>query len=373
MLRRIIRKNKKKICLTLGIIFIVIIINNFFINKNYETTYKIDNIKVKESFDKDKNKYKFLFTKEELEYVVELEHKYIYKKELVDKIEVKEKNGIICIIPKSSKIDFYPLCYQDEELISYHLIEDKEFLGPSYYKKIKSKNDSYNKIEISNLNNKKYYIWNYKGFYVIEDKKNTTINIFDNDIYNIPLSYKINNSILIADYENKYKFNKFYLLQTKNNKLKEISTDKELSFESYIMGDYKKKVYFVDKKNKKQYEINTKKLSINDISKNNNGKILENNEWKEITLNKLSNKEYFFTTYQSYNYKIIDNKLYLIIDNNQIKVSNYNIKDIIEVDGETVYYLVDDKLYYYNSSDGEVLIMSYFEWNFNYKNMIYIF
>lgn len=191
-------------------------------------------------------------------------------------------------------------------------------------------------------------------------------------IYSIPLSAKVGNNILIADYSNKYKFNKFYVVQNKNNKVKEINTEDELSFESYIIGTYKNKAYFMDKKNKEQYEINTKRLSINDISRNNKGKVLTNGEWEEVSINKLSSKEYKFTTYQPFNYQIIDNNLYLIIDDYKIRISN-NVKDIIDVDKETVYYLIDDKLYYFNSNDGEVLIMTYFEWNFNYKNMIYIF
>lgn len=372
MLKRIIRKNKKLIILLLGISISLLIFNFLFKSKNYEITYKQKNAVITEKFDKENKKYTFLFKINDIEFITELEHKYIHKKELVDSIEIKKDKETLCIIPKSKKLDFYPLCYQNNELITYHQLENKDILGDTYFKQIKTKTSSYKKIEINNLNNKKYFIWNYKGFFVIDEKENKTINIFDKDIYNIPLSTKINNNILIADYSNKYKFNKFYIVQTKNNKVKEIITDDELSFESYIMGTNKNKVYFMDKKNKEQYEINTKKLSMNNISKKDKGKVLINGEWEDVSINKLSSKEYEFTYYRLFNYQIIDNNLYLVIDDYKIKISS-NVKEIVEVDGETVYYLIEDKLYYFNNTDGEVLVMSYFEWNFNYKNMIYIF
>lgn len=370
---KILNKNKKIIKLIISLLIILFIFYIFLHSKNYEIMYNINSVEITENYDKTNKIYKFLFKVNEKEYIVQLENKYLRKKKLINKVEIKEYDNTTCIIPESKKLKLYPLCYQNDEQLSYHLIEKKDLLPSEYYKNISSEKSKYNNVKINYLNNKKYYIWNYKGFYVIDGKKNQTINIFDDDIYNIPLSYKINNNILLADYNSKYNFNKFYLIQTKNNKIKEINTDKELSFEAYILGSYKNKVYFMDKKNKKEYEINTKKLSINNMTKSNKGKTLEKDEWKEISINKLSTEEYLFTSFKPYDYQIVNNKLYLIIDNHKIKISNNDVKEIVQIDGETVYYIVNDKLYYYNYIDGEVLIMSYFEWNFNYKNMIYIF
>ena len=38
-----------------------------------------------------------------------------------------------------------------------------------------------------------------------------------------------------------------------------------------------------------------------------------------------------------------------------------------------IYYLKDDELYHYNPIEGEELLLSYFEWNFNLENMIFIY
>ncbi len=355
------------------ILIIIVVIFIFFISsKNYILTYNIKDFTITEGYDKKSHLYQFIIKYNDKEFPIKIPQKFVYKKKLIKNIEIKENSDLICLIPESKKINFYPLCYQNNELISYHQINNKDLIPTKYYPKIKSNPDNYNKININYLNNKKYYIWNYKGFYFIDGKKNKTINIFDEDIYNIPLAAKSQDYILIGDYKSKYKFHKFYILQTKKNKIKELNTDKELSFESYILGNYKNKIYLMDKKNQKEYEIDLKKLILNNITRKNKGKILTNNEWQEISITKLINNEYKFNN-EIFNYQIKENKLYLIQDQYQTLISNLNIKDIVSIDKDTVYYLVDDKLYAYNPYQGEILIMSYFEWNFNYKNMIFIF
>ncbi len=363
----------KKTIIIIFLFFIFLILLYFFRSKNYTINYNFESYEISESYDKKNNLYQFLINVDNNNYIVKIEHKYIYKKKLINEIEIKKDDNTVCIIPQSKKINFYPLCIQNNELISYHQINNKELIPKKYYHEIKPLNNEYNKININYLNDKKYFIWNYKGFYVINNKNKKTINIFEDDIYSIPIAYKSEKNILIADYSSKYKFNKFYIIQAKNNKIKEIITNKELSFESYILGKFKDKIYMMDKKNKKEYEINTKKLTINDITKNNKGKVFNNGTWEDISTTKLSNQEYSFTNPNLFDYKIINNRLYLMDGEYKTLVSNFEIKDIIDIHKDTVYYLVDDKLYTFNPLDGEILIMTYFEWNFNYKNMIYIF
>ena len=98
------------------------------------------------------------------------------------------------------------------------------------------------------------------------------------------------------------------------------------------------------------------------------------NEWQKLELSDL-NKEIKFKKDTVYNYEVINNKLYIsyLGGNNKIQISKLKVKDIVYIDNDVVYYLVDDKLYMYDKLYGEVLLLNYFEWNFNYKNMIYIY
>ena len=56
----------------------------------------------------------------------------------------------------------------------------------------------------------------------------------------------------------------------------------------------------------------------------------------------------------------------------KLKLSNQEITDIVQIEKDSVYYLVEDTLYRYNLKYGETKIMKYSEWNVNYKNLIFI-
>lgn len=365
-----VKKFKKKFFIII-LLLLLIICYFLFKDKEYQITYQIDKSNITESY---QNKtYQFSIKAENKTFKINFPNKRILKKRLINSLSIKKDDNTLCIIPKSKKLNFYPLCYENNVYISYHELKNKDILPSKYYPKISSQSQNYQQITINNLNNKTYYIWNYKGFYKISPDEQTTINFLKRDTYNIPISSQTNKGILIADYDQDYNFKTLYYLELKKNKIKKISNKKNISFDSYILGEYKDKVYLIDKKNKKEYEINTKNLSIQNIAHNNTGKILNNEKWEDISMNKLSNNEYSFSLNNFYNYQLIDQKLYLVWDEYNMLVSNNEVKDIIQIIDDTVYYLVGDKLYSFNPYDGETLIMSYFEWNFNYKNMIYIF
>ncbi len=367
------RKNKRIIKITLFFLVITIFIIFIFREKDYQISYRQNDIDITEEYHKSAHIYQFTFKKDGFEYIFMTQHKKFINKKLVKKIDVYEQDDTRCIIAESKKITFYPLCNNGNEQIDYHQVLDLNILPKKYNQEDTSKETEYKNINIYNLNHKTYFIWNYKGFYKLDENENAEINLLKQDTYNIPLTYQINNMLLIADYNQKYNFDTFYLLSKNNNKIKKITSNIEFSFDSYYLGNYKNKVYLVDKKNKKEYEINPKVNTITNITRKNKGKILENNTWKDISINKLINHEYQFTTNKIYTYELQDNTLYQVINNHFIKVSKQTIKDIIKIDNDTVYYLVEDKLYSFNPLEGEQKLLSYFEWNFNYKNMIYIF
>lgn len=369
--RKIVSFKNKKIFF--GILFLITLFCIIFHSKNYEMEYTINDVRIIEKFNQKEKIYEFLFQAKDKEFFVAFNHKYIHSKKLIKQIEVKEKENIICLFPKSEKMDFQPLCMQDNELISYYLVDDEELVDSRFKKEILYEEKTYNNINLYYLNNKKYYIWNYEGFYVISNKETKEIKLFQDDIYRIPLTIQVNDNLLIADYDSKYEFNKFYVINSKKDKVRELNLENVISFDSYFLGTTKKKVYLIDKKNKREYEIYPKRLLIENITNNNQGRILNEEVWEPISMTSLVNNENKFTYKELTKFKIENNILYKVQGNYQTKLSNQSVKDIIYYDKDTVYYLVDEKLYYYSDNDGEVLVMSSFEWNFNYKNMIYVF
>lgn len=361
---------KKNVFLFLLLLFILLY--GIFRSKSYEVEYTLNEVQIKESFNKKEKFYTFQFQVNDKEFFVLLPHKYIHKQKLVHEIEIKEKENTLCIFPTSSKLDFYPLCIQNGEYISYHLIEDEEIIPSTYKKEIAYEEKTYKDMTLYALNNKKYYIWNYEGFDIITNKEQKEIKLFKEDIYNIPLTLQVENNILIADYDSKYAFQKFYVIDTKKDKLRELALEKEISYDTYFLGTSSKKAYLVDKKNKVEYEIYPKRLLIQNITNNNQGRILKEGEWEPINMNILANNETHFTYKENTTFKIEDNHLYKVQGEYKTRISNSNVKEIVSINEDTVYYVVDEKLYYYNDWDGEVLAIRKFEWNFNYKNMIYI-
>lgn len=366
------KKIKKKRVFFLLLLSVAIFYGIFW-SKSYEIEYTLGDVHILEKFNKQEKTYSFHFQTKEKEFFLIHPYKYIHSKKLIKKVEINEKEDTICLIPIADKFNLYPLCIKNEKLISYHLIEDEELIPFSYKKEIIYEEKNYKSIKWYSLNNKKYYIWNYSGFDVISETEQKEIKLFKEDIYNVPLAIKVNNDLLIADYDNKYNFTKFYVIDSQKNKVRELLLDKEISFDSYFLGTIGKKAYLVDKKNKKEYEIYPKRLLIENIAYKNQGKIFHYGIWEPISIQSLISNENQFIYKELIQFKIDNNTLYKIEESYQTKVSKQNVKDIIYIEGDTVYYLVNEKLYYYNDTDGEVLVLSNFEWNFNYKNMIYIF
>ena len=147
-----------------------------------------------------------------------------------------------------------------------------------------------------------------------------------------------------------------------------------LYFDGYFMGSDDNSLFYMDRKNKIQWELLPKRKKMRKVgTENKNGKVLENGEWEKISTTKLANETVRFSKQTIYQYEI-DNGLYVkYLDcPSRKKISNRNVKEIVTTIQNKVYYLAGESLYYYTEETGEVEVMSYFEWNFNYKNMIFI-
>lgn len=365
------KKIKKRRIVFLAFLFLVLF-SFLMIKKNYKIQYTVEEVLVIEQYDKKEKKYKFTFQKENQEFYVEFPNVYVPSKRLIQRVEVNNKEDTICILPSSSKLHLYPLCNKNGEYISYHLIKDEDLIPKAYEKEIEYMEKNYNNFKSYALNHKKYYLWNYEGFTVLSSKEEKQIKLFKKDVYNIPLTVQVGNYLLMADYDSQYEFSKFYVINMTNDKIRELTLSNPISFDSYFLGVTNKKAYLVDKKSKTEYEIYPKRLLIDKISSNHQGRILKDDVWEPIGMNRLVNTEMAFTNKDDSRFQLENQTLYQIEGNTKTRLSNNKVKEIVFDDNNTVYYLSDEKLYSYNNQEGEGLVLSNFEWNFNYKNMIYI-
>ncbi len=366
-------KFKKKYKIIFFLLFLFFFCFIVFHAHNYQVTYIKNGISITEEYHKKQKRYSFTFTVDGEDFFTSLEGKYSVFKKIVKDIEIKQTEDTICILPKSDKVAFYPLCKKNQEGISFYLINQEPFLSMWEKQELSSNEQTYNTTTFYNLNHHKFCIWNYKGFDCISEEEQKTISLFSNDVYNIPLSIQIDQYIVMADYNEKYEFNQFYVMNTKKNQIKKLSLEKIASFDAYFLGQYKHKVYFMDKKNKKEIELVPKKLTTKEISTSTKGSILQNGKWETSTLISLANKNQTFTYDTTTHYELENETLYKVQGQYKTKITEQSVKEIIKQEEDVVYYLVKDQLYSYDEFNGEVLLLKNNEWNFNYQNMIYIF
>lgn len=361
-------KKRKTLLIIIFIILVDVLV--FYVNraKDYEITYKTNNGEIVEKYDKKLKMYSFTININNKKYETVSKHDYIHTKKLIHGVSMFENGDTICVYLMSDKVELYPICNDGNELISYSLVNRKD----EFYK-LKSVNEDKKTVGNINVNtnlNKNILIWNHYGFTNINGDK---VNILNNESYTDEYSFAISNYILVPNYDEKYEFKSFYIIDMTNNKSIKWDIDKEISSDFYFLGEYKNKGYIIDSKKQVEYEINPKKKTIEEVSKNGVGKIWDEG-WKEESIVRLSSNKYEFNIPNFVNYHIKDNKLYLTPKNmSNVLVSNLNITKIIKQDGLDVYYLVGNKLYYYSPFYGEVLVAEYSEFEFNKGLSIYIY
>ena len=363
--------------LKIMIIFIILCFSFFLLSyfkaRNYELSYEKDNYKITEKYIKKDNKYVIEINYNKDKYVFIISDKYYRSRKLVNNVRKYQNEKETCLKIKFNKKNILPVCKKDENFISYHLAsnEIKSKINISYKNGIKKTEFKYKNINVNTLNSKKILIWNYHGFYYLSGKDNKSIKISKRDIYNPSLVGQIDNYLIIPNYDQGYEYKNLKIFNVNNLKTTNLNLDESLSDESYVLGTNDKSIFIFDKKYEKEFEIVPYKLKYRTVSP----RIYENNKLINKTSTSLSNAEVSFKYDNIYNYQIINNHLYKTNKYSRAKelISNKEIKEIVKNNENEVYYISDDKLYVYSDKTDEVLILEYFELNFNYKNIIYIF
>lgn len=347
-------------------IIIISYILIFTLPRNYEMTYEKDNVKVKEKYEKDKKTYSFDIDNEGVIYHFLLPIKYTNSRKIVDKVEVINNDTYVCVRINVNDNQIAPQCYNGEEYVDAYISDWKEYksLEPDLLY-------TYENVEVYN-NDYKFYVWNQLGLTDLIKKKK--YHFLANESYNNTLYYVMDEQIIFADYDQKREISNFYIFSLEDGSVEKWKTNEKISKASYFMGNDGELLYLFDKKSVKQYELNLKKREIKVVS---NGESLKyyDGEWQDAEINQFIYNEKTFVKDSFYTYSLKDNKLYLHTygSDSLIRVSDRKVRDILYSNDEIVYYVVGDSVYCYNMFDGEKLLMTNFEWNFSYKDKIFIF
>ena len=337
---------------TFIILLFIILINS---PKNYQTKYKIDNYAITETYNKKDNIYTFSISFDDKEYSFNYIHKYIKKRHLITSVNYDNN----CLTISSNYINTYTLCKN----------EYGEYITPFYdNNEFDTDFHTYENLKIYNLNNRKYYIWNYKEFLVLSNKEYTKLSLFDNDIYELNNIIKLNKYLFVMNYNDKYFYNGYYLINSKNDKYDYIKLGEKISENSYILGTEKKNIYLYDVDKEKEFKINPYKKT----EEKHKYEILVNGSWEKTSKNKLNKKDLSFTYNNKFSFYVENDKLIYNANDQKILVTSMKIDRIIGSNEYEIFFISDDTLYYINITGGIKKLISYSEWAYNNKN-IYVF
>jgi hypothetical protein len=350
----------KKTWAVIIVIVIAIIAFWYFYNRrqDYSVEYTLNGYNVTESFNVKHNIYYIKISNSDHTYETFLNINYSPRRKIVTEINFFKQDNMECIKLNDNILE-YPICKQNDEYVSYYYntIFENEMLK------------KYNNIEIYDLMSHNYLVWNYRGFHFISGDKMQTINLFENDTYVPYLLQQMKESLFITDYDSKYEFNKYYLINMKKGTSKEYELERKLSSSSYILGVYKNSIYLIDPKVEQEYEINIKKGKIYQTSP----KLLINNEWEKTTIDSILNQERTFVNDEYVFFKLIDKTLYYVEGNINTKITNLSVDSIISYDKEEVYFIANGTVYNFKLNKGLTKVMKYSEWNFNYTNCVFVY
>ena len=403
----------KRIAKLVIAIFILILFFEFIayiFKDSHKIEYKIENKSNKFIINEiyKNKKYYILITNKKNKYSFEIEDNFHKKKKIVNEIIEYKTKDLLCIYPVVKKSnDTNIICSKNNNSYAYTYYKDELNDFVKLLREKGYKNNSWNKennyqtrldtlqIYNKNINDDTYiFIYKYNGFYTINKENSDRIKLFENDNYNNTLGFKLDKYYIVPNYDQKYDYKDFYIINMTNNKVKTKTYKKEISKDSYINGIIDNEAYIFDKDELKQYKIYKKGKKIKEVGNKDDGVLNYDLGFKkdnpytfrdeEVTfktfkdyiqeIEKKTNIKYIRSNKDTYYYQTKDNNVYYYNIHNKQKVLLFNkkISDLILLN-DTLYFICEDTLYSYNINEGLKKLVVYSELEFNYQNRISIY
>lgn len=360
-------------------ILLIILSFSFFLmqylkKRNYELSYKVKKYSITEKYIKSDKKYYVTIKYKNDEFFYIIDSKYSRKRKLVGSIKLITSDNYKCLSISFNGKKQVPSCKNKDGYVSYRIVDEKiqKKIDKSLFKKYKKDvAKEYKNININTLNNKKILVWNYHGFYYLSNKKFKEIKLFDNDTYNVSLIGQIDHYLILPNYEESYEYKNLKIINIEDFKEKNLKLNDYLSEDSYILGTNEDSIFYYDRKHHQEFEFVPYKNKYRLVG----NYIYEYGNKVDKTELYLANNDAKFKYDVTYSYKLINGSLYRYnkYNNYSEKVTDLNVKEIVKEDNNEVYFISDNKLYVYSDKYGQGLILEFFELNFNYQNIFYIF
>lgn len=387
----------KKILIILVLIVLIFNIYKLFI-KEHKVSYKIDKYNIEEHFYiKNNHYYDMKISNKKETYIYTLNENLSKRKKIIKNIKTYKSNNLVCIVPTYKKnIEKEIYCNLDNQQVSNSYLNNHDDFKKILKKakiKLKEENNiktTYKKVKAykKNIATNIYFIWDYKGIYIIDKDNIKYRKILKYDLYENVLTTTVDKYFVLFDNHSVNGIEDVYYYDVSKDKLKSFKLKNKLSKASYINGVIKDLIFITDTKKKKEYTVDIRRRKIKEIDEEQTKYIVYNNGQKQ----ELSKSDYFMKEQIFSNNKIINEK---ISREEQIKEDNYyyfieenkmyrtredsknkkvllfeldNISDWIVKDKE-IFLIREDTIYSYTDKLGLRKVVESNELKYNYKNI----
>jgi len=339
---------------------------------------------------------------------------------IIKEIKYYYDNDYSCIFPifNSTDIKYDITCLNKGKIFYYHDIQNKNSDLDNFAKSIEdyNVNDFINdESKYNNSNNMFLYVNNTMKDYnlslmtehnIFNSTSNYSffakMNIFDNEnnIINSNSIYTyVANYLVVTSFNESNNINSFILIDLDSNN-RSVIINPGISNDMYIQGVVDNSIYLIDRKSKKQYEINVKDKNILVIGTEESGtKYYNNGNWETKSMQEILNNNLKFPSlvtdvtkdFNGYDkvikYGVTDIGYYYYFKNNEVYASPIknpsqltylftSNMDKIKYDGDYIYFFDNNILKYYHPQkglrtlvniDGENII----DYNIYYRKSIY--
>lgn len=372
-------------------------------NINYVLVNNDEKINVTEKFQL--NNYYFEVKYNDHKFKFSYENKFSKTKKVLNKIETYTDGEMFCIYPifnNDKQLNIicnldnvqYHYNYLSNDLVDFvKILQDKGYSNSSWDNNSKTKSLGTGLVYSDNIPNNSYiYVWKYNGFYTLNGKEQSELNIFNNDTYINKLGIRVDKYYVIPNYNEQYNYSQIFIYDMTTNKQKILNLKNKITNDYYNNGVVDNKLYIFDLDNLTQYKINPKRVKIEKVGDKKSGGLYYDSDWsikniydfkrEEIKFNKnITVPENISNYIEIFNYK--DN-YYYIDDNSNIIYYNLtnnfktyllnlsNVKSVSLVENE-LYFIYEDSLYTFNILNGLKKIITYSELSFNPNNRYVVY
>lgn len=403
----------------LFVMYLIIQISFRIFDKGHSIEYKLDNFNIKEVYvqnvKNETDNYYFEITIDNSMFNFETHKNLNRNSKVIKKVNYFKNSNYECIFPEFRDNTFVTdvICKKEQIVYYYDSLKGKDPELDNFANKLGINLDESENVLKQNGNlyiydniveNHYIGIEDYKGIYSVNSSAiYKKINLFDKDIYNKQITAIVGKYYISADYNEKYDFHEFKIINLENYSESTIVSNESISLDSYVQGVVGNYVYIIDRSNKVQYELDVKHKTIISVGNENTGiRIYKNGVWEDGNIYEAINKDLLFTKYSTNN--TLNSKEYYRVDkvgnnlsgyyyiykktNNSYEVyrtpvqntTNLNylfrtsdINNVIYL-GEYVYYSDKNYIKYFNEVTGVKTLAQYndLEFNKNLKFYLYI-